>query len=1436
MNDKVLKSDQGSVTHHHISSRPKSADVHKSYSMNHLKNTMTEAGAKWLKDNLGIEVDVESVVDQPKSNLAISRPASARVIHTTAPVVNQNISLKNFKSEKEVSQQEGLYNSAKAIETILANKEKLQLIFSMKDTSNNGLIPISEFVSAVKMLQSSDLSDECIHYLVNLTRAGTANKVRHRDFLSGLEKRTPNTKRPQSAHSIVSSKSHKSIASDLTANYDAVTLIPFARSIWEKKLAITAASTKGGMAARVKLQPGELLKVLKQAGVTGNIHQLKAFLNLSSLGTASVLELIKAVKNFLSPSTDLSNTEIESSGSWMGNSPLIGSSITNRISNFLQTFDLKEIYARYKVGEKLTCQEFLKFMREEGKGSVSESDAQRAFYRASKGRNDISLDEFLRHFEGQETPQELEKRATEKLKTWLKNCKLTAEQAYELMLQTSRARDALSIEQFCKALFPYNFTAHEAQVLFHSIDTKRDGMVDVGEWMLKVYKIGGPYQTLRDAALSHKLNPDDLLIKLDIGSKERLNNEELTQALIKLDKTLSTKRAAEVSREVIGDRGYVPIKELLSEITQAAPEYNGNWRDEILNKLIATLNNTLKLRDEFQRVDRKNMGKISVGEFKNCLIRLDVGLTTEEMDRLARLLEMGNNYVNYEEFLTRVEGATKAEVDPVLDTHERIQVFLRQNNITPIDLLARIGNPVTIEKFAHFLKTKINKRIDSNTISNISSRIDVNSDGIIDVNDLSSALNYKTRLTFTNNKNYPTERLSEEIANSVIKSIRDVMVARKISYTELFKNMDADKKGLLSFQEFSKGLDELLELSLSVKSGLFAIMDKQDIGLVDLKSFVAVMKHVDLEKDNTDNWAWEQNALKAIKTWIQKAELSVEDAFRAFDRDFDGIMSKEDLRNGLIQLIKYEERDVIPQKVDRLYKLMDKYKRNNVQLADFKLMFQENSTSEWKESAVQQLGLELAKAFLNVNESFEKISEGAERITLAKFEKWIDSKNALSGFNLTKQLVQKLFAHLDPHKKGYLSLLDWELAFKKFTWDKHCTQELKDAIRSNFADIKSAFDFFLSFHTGTPPGKVTQLEFEQAVNALVPNRFTKSDLKIIWSTAIAGRSLMDFRDFRNSFYDSRFLSSFVPKTASAFSKSLGTSMLQPRSSLSPSMTNSATSEDDPVKKFKSLLHASPVSLEQVFKDFDTDQDGKISSNEFRKAVRRLNLGLSSRDIDLIIMRCDTNNDGQIDWLEFCKRFQSTEAQAQIKQIARGRLDRLNEHMSGFMLSPKDAFRQFDKTRSGRLDFSSFSCLVSRLSELSGDPIPAFTVVKDLFDIVDIRKDGYIDMREWLNTFKQPESSSSWEDSKLFEEAVKLIAKNRKVLQITFDSMSKSGTVSYAQAREIISSILRNLRLTDSQWNTILRVADKEGEIDYRFMLDIYKERANSRQLHPRPSI
>ena len=45
------------------------------------------------------------------------------------------------------------------------------------------------------------------------------------------------------------------------------------------------------------------------------------------------------------------------------------------------------------------------------------------------------------------------------------------------------------------------------------------------------------------------------------------------------------------------------------------------------------------------------------------------------------------------------------------------------------------------------------------------------------------------------------------------------------------------------------------------------------------------------------------------------------------------------------------------------------------------------------------------------------------------FKKWIEKNRVLTGFDLTDRLIQKLFADLDPHKKGYLIEADWVNAF-----------------------------------------------------------------------------------------------------------------------------------------------------------------------------------------------------------------------------------------------------------------------------------------------------------------------------------------------------------------------------------------------------------------------
>ena len=66
--------------------------------------------------------------------------------------------------------------------------------------------------------------------------------------------------------------------------------------------------------------------------------------------------------------------------------------------------------------------------------------------------------------------------------------------------------------------------------------------------------------------------------------------------------------------------------------------------------------------------------------------------------------------------------------------------------------------------------------------------------------------------------------------------------------------------------------------------------------------------------------------------------------------------------------------------------------------------------------------------------------------------------------------------------------------------------------------------------------------------------------------------------------------------------------------------------------------------------------------------------MSSREIDKILTRVDTNADGKIDYKEFCGKFKTTELDERMKDRARDKMARLKELMILHMVSPIDAFR------------------------------------------------------------------------------------------------------------------------------------------------------------------
>ena len=90
-----------------------------------------------------------------------------------------------------------------------------------------------------------------------------------------------------------------------------------------------------------------------------------------------------------------------------------------------------------------------------------------------------------------------------------------------------------------------------------------------------------------------------------------------------------------------------------------------------------------------------------------------------------------------------------------------------------------------------------------------------------------------------------------------------------------------------------------------------------------------------------DNWNWELQILFKIRNWCKRENLTVEDAFRTFDKDFDGEISKSDIRLFITDILKIENKEVTNAKLNRVFKLMDQFKRGKITLLDFRRFLDE---------------------------------------------------------------------------------------------------------------------------------------------------------------------------------------------------------------------------------------------------------------------------------------------------------------------------------------------------------------------------------------------------------------------------------------------------------------------------------------------------------------
>lgn len=179
--------------------------------------------------------------------------------------------------------------------------------------------------------------------------------------------------------------------------------------------------------------------------------------------------------------------------------------------------------------------------------------------------------------------------------------------------------------------------------------------------------------------------------------------------------------------------------------------------------------------------------------------------------------------------------------------------------------------------------------------------------------------------------------------------------------------------------------------------------------------------------------------------------------------------------------------------------------------------------------------------------------------------------------------------------------------------------------------------------------------------------------------------------------------------------------------------------------------------------------------------------------------------------------------------------------------------QFDESKLGKLTYQEFGKLVIKAYELAGEKAPAYPVIKDLFDNIDVRKDGIIDQHEWQQTFGnvlegsnklsiKPTPLNHWESSREYLLIGQLIAKNRKLLREEFEKITdgKSNIINFDQGNKVLGTFVRQhfAGLGDDKIRALLRSAEQQGanidgignQYDYSRFLEVFKTRHAGPQL------
>ena len=942
----------------------------------------------------------------------------------------------------------------------------------------------------------------------------------------------------------------------------------------------------------------------------------------------------------------------------------------------------------------------------------------------------------------------------------------------------------------------------------------------------------------------------------------------------------------------------------------------------------------MQIKKMFEDNDQNSTGVITKSEYMLVMEKVLPDFSDEDNMKFVRVTNMFNKNMNvkYPELLNLIYYNEKS--DNFTHLLELMKNTLTDKLDRSIDKMFKYLNnaqkvfPVSLKRMSQFILNELgDKTITNKTIC----KLDLDADGLISYDDFRGVIGRYVNTSFFKYENaecfpdinlYPSETMKEDKFKSIVKKLKHYMKMKNITEIGLFHKLDKNNDGFISNIDFNATIDSILQLAPAVKAQFFNFLDFYHNGLVDLETFIYRFKEFHSSSVIAKNNNMIENVIiNEFANFIKNnLHLSETEIFALIDKDCDGIINIKDFKYFIINSLSISSFEFNDYKIERVMQVLSLTKNKQISLIDikefidksksgglnkyhinlkeiFKVTTNQNlapnkENTEWISEIIERFGMFISEKYESIKEFFEENTEkGSNKFRYEDFIKFHENNYECfnNGFNLTKDELLAIFTSLDSQKKNYLLLQDLENKLMIFDYYQKMHIDVKKFITQNFYNGVDAFKFFIKNTNAIPNTlsisdlnkiSITKKEFFDAFDYFFPNKYSTNTILKYFNKYFKSQNKISFSEFNYVYFDK-----MQSDESFLHSKLNETKLLTSRNELSKSQCNfypknktiRTPFDIDPLNKIKRIVQSSKFDLNKFFMIAKAQSlDGIVNKFQFRNMIKHLDIGLTNLEIDQIMSKCGMTYDGKLNINDFIKFLRSEdsiigEGKKNVAQV----IGDIKHLMYKYYSNPILCFQFNDKNVSLKLDFEKFKQIVMEMYRRDQIQAPNFTMLKNAYDTIDLRKDGIVDMNEWMRSFGSFNGSldygankiengfdffnkkkmnrttdnfftnvnrkvlREWETSSDICDIYKLISRNKKIIKESLKqySLNDNGDM-LVQSDNLISvlkDVLPKMKLSHTQWKMLVLIGKTEIDnlIDLGMFFRMIEVSAKNLKSNPR---